>query len=358
MVHRIEQPASAGRRWARRLLIVSLWWAVPGTVFGLTVWKSGLPAALVRTSVLALAATTAFTLFEVWPRALPGWMPRWLLQVAGIAVLSPAAVFLMYLLTTSSGAAPFWDDPDRLGGFLIFSVFGTFISVVASSAVLIGQKDQLAKRHRLELDLKASQLERESLKSRLGFLQAQVAPHFLYNTLANVQALVEEGSPQAAEVLDSLVAYLRQSVPRLNHTYATVADEVALATAYLDVMVMRMPDRLTFNVDVDESAHLLRIPPMTLLCLVENAVRHGIDPSPTGGAIDILVQRRGERCLLRVSDTGLGLNAESSGLGTGLASLRERLALVFEGDARLTVVESIEGGVVATVDVPSNIEAI
>src|SRR5262249_15586582 len=152
----------------------------------------------------------------------------------------------------------------------------------------------------------------------------------------NVQALVDAGSPQASSVLRSLVAYLRAAVPRMNEPATTLGQELELVQAYLELMHMRMPDRLTFTLDADADVRMLRCPPMTLLTLVENAVRHGIDPSEEGGAITIEVRREGDRCRVRVTDTGAGLRGSGSGLGTGLATLRERLALAFGGDASLT----------------------
>jgi LytS/YehU family sensor histidine kinase len=118
-------------------------------------------------------------------------------------------------------------------------------------------------------------------------------------------------------------------------------------------MHMRMPDRLQFTLHVDEATRGLLCPPMTLLTLVENAVRHGIDPSEEGGRIDILAQLRGDRCFVRVSDTGGGLRPESNGLGTGLSTLRERLQLVFDGDADLRVTAQQPRGVCAELEFPA-----
>ena len=121
--------------------------------------------------------------------------------------------------------------------------------------------------------------------------------------------------------------------------------------AYLELMHMRMPDRLQFGMSVDAAARELRCPPMTLLTLVENAVKHGIDPSELGGRIDIHVTRTGSRCHVRVIDTGLGLRqGTASGLGTGLSTLRERLRLAFGGDAQIHLSEQTPHGVCAELD--------
>ena len=160
----------------------------------------------------------------------------------------------------------------------------------AALAALVRQKDALARHQALAFELERSELERQASDARLHLLQAQVEPHFLFNTLANVQALVDAGSPQASAVLRSLIAYLRAAVPRLHEPATTLGQELQLVRAYLELMHMRMPDRLQFALHVDEATRALRCPPMTLLTLVENAVRHGIDPSEEGGRIEVDVQ--------------------------------------------------------------------
>jgi LytS/YehU family sensor histidine kinase len=190
----------------------------------------------------------------------------------------------------------------------------------------------------------------------LRLLHAQVAPHFLFNTLANVQELVDAGSPQTSSVLKSLIAYLRAAVPRLHERTTTLGQELDLVRAYLEVMHMRMPDRLQFMLHIDAAARSLRCPPLTLLTLVENAVRHGIDPSEEGGRIDVEVRLRDGRCWVRVTDTGVGLKSTGNGLGTGLSTLRERLELAFANDANVQVSEIEPHGVRAELDFPAQPE--
>jgi LytS/YehU family sensor histidine kinase len=180
-----------------------------------------------------------------------------------------------------------------------------------------------------------------------------VAPHFLFNTLANIQALVEAGSPKAPAVLRSLVAYLRAAVPRLNEPVTTLGQEIELVRAYLELMRMRMPDRLAFELNVDGAAVGLRCPPMTLLTLVENAVRHGIDPSEEGGNIVVDVRVTEGKCWIRVADSGVGIQPSDRGLGIGLAALRERFALVFGGQASLRIRAREPRGVVAELEFPA-----
>jgi LytS/YehU family sensor histidine kinase len=238
-------------------------------------------------------------------------------------------------------------------GYGTLTGFGVFMSPWVALGALVRQKEALAREQALALDLAQSEMQRQALDARLSLLQAQVAPHFLFNTLANVQALVDAGSPQASEVLRSLVAYLRAAVPRLNEAATTIGQELQLVKAYLDLMKLRMPDRLEFELRADDPALALRCPPMTLLTLVENAVRHGIDPSEDGGRIEVIVRRLDDRCKVIVRDSGAGLASTSQGLGTGLAALRERLQLVFGESATLTVSEQAPRGVVAALDLPA-----
>jgi len=172
----------------------------------------------------------------------------------------------------------------------------------------------------------------------------------LFNTLANVRALVETGSPQAVPVLHSLIAYLRAAMPRLQDEAATLGDELALVRAYLDLMHLRMPDRLSFQIDVPTELLSLRFPPMALLTLIENAVRHGIDPSEEGGGIVLNAERKGDEVAVSVCDTGVGLGAQAgAGSGTGLRNLRERLEVSFGKSARLELSENQPQGFCARI---------
>jgi LytS/YehU family sensor histidine kinase len=188
-------------------------------------------------------------------------------------------------------------------------------------------------------------------------LQARVEPHFLFNTLANVRELVLAGSPQAAPVLENLITYLRAALPRLHDPFTTVGEELKLVRAYLDLMHMRMPDRLQYDVQADPGALDVRCPPTTIITLVENAIRHGIDPSEQGGRIDVRVQRWGERCQVQVRDTGHGLAGATHPPGTGLETLRERLQLVFGGAAELRLSAIQPHGANAEVEFPAQRDA-
>ena len=305
-----------------------------------------------RTLLVGFATMLAFGLFEQWPRRLPGWLARSALQLAGVAAVVPFSALLAYWITTG-GHPNFSHDEKRVMGYAMLTVTGVLFAPWIAVGALLKQRDAFARDQALAFELERSQLERNALDARLRLLQAQVEPHFLFNTLANVQALVDAGSPHASRVLASLIAYLRAAVPRVHEASTTLGQELDLVRAYLELMQMRMPDRLQFALRIDPETKPLLCPPMTLLTLVENSVRHGIDPGEEGGRIDVDVWLRDDRCRVRVSDTGVGLQPTSDGLGTGLSTLRERLQLTFGGDAQLRLIEVVPHGVCVELDFPA-----
>ena len=346
------RPAGILAKTSRRIA-VALTIAIAVGFLMMSHWKSPPSTLFLRTMILGLSATTAFALFEVWPPALPRWFQRWVLQVLAVGVFMPVTTVVIYILSTHRGAPPFWKDADRMEGWMALTFLSILLAPWTALAAIVRQKEAFARDQKLAFALERSELEREALDARLHLLQAQVAPHFLFNTLANVQALVDAGSPHASSVLRSLVAYLRAAVPLLHEPAATIERELQLVRPYLELMQMRMPDRLQYAMHVDPATLKVRCPPTTLLTLVENAVRHGIDPSEEGGRIDIDIERRGERCVVRVTDTGGGLHVSATGLGTGLTTLRERLQLIFGDAAELRLTSATTRGVAAEVDMPA-----
>lgn len=313
--------------------------------------SSRTPAAVVvlRAVIVGLAALFAYGLLEQWPRRLPDWIERWSLQLIAVVTEVPFAAFVAYWVTTG-GDPQLPQNEARLLGFMSLCSVGMLFATWVTLGAMVRQRDAFVRHQALAFQLERSELERKALDARLRLLQAQVEPHFLFNTLANVREMVVAGSPQAPAILDSLIAYLRAAVPRLHEPATTVGQELDLVRAYLDLMRIRMPDRLQFSIDAEKPALGLRCPPTTLLTLVENAVRHGIDPSEEGGRIEVRVQVQDGRCRAQVIDTGVGLRKAGEGLGTGLATLRERLQLDFGDDARVSLAPLDPHGVRAEVE--------
>lgn len=335
--------------WPRVRFI--LWWTVPfgllhgiGSVTPTYIWVE-------RTVIMGLLAMLAFGVCEQWPEQPPRRLSRWGWQLLAVMLSQPIGGLIAYWATT--GQLRFWSDPLRASGFLQLTMTGIFFGPWLALGAMVKQREALAHRQAEAFSLERSELERKALDARLRLMQAQVQPHFLFNTLANVRALVSAGSPRATEVLDSLIAYLRAAVPRLDQTTTTLGEELQLVRAYLELMHMRMPDRLQFAIHAEDGANDLQCPPMSVLTLVENAVRHGIDPSEEGGRIEVGVALRPGRCVVRVIDTGVGLQPGVGGLGTGLTTLRERLQLAFAGDARLSLTGLVPHGVCAELEFPA-----
>jgi len=197
-------------------------------------------------------------------------------------------------------------------------------------------------------------LDRQMLEARLQVMRAQIEPHFLFNTLANVKRLCQSDLDRGLSMLDNLVRYLRAALPQLRSGATTLGQEADLVRAYLDVLQIRMGSYLRFSVDVPESLRGHAFPPMMLLTLAENAIKHGLAPSPDVGRIDIVARQDGEHLAITVTDTGVGFGvAKSGGTGIGLANTRARLAALYGPGAELALSANAPRGVVATIRVPA-----
>jgi signal transduction histidine kinase len=294
-----------------------------------------------RLLVISMLLLIAFKSAAVWQ---PPGVPRWLAQVLAVALAAPLATFIVYLPSVGGNAAEVLRSEGRMMGFIFITVTVLIVGPVLALGALYRERDAQARNDRLSFELERSTLEKQALDARLRLLHAQIEPHFLFNTLANVQALVESGSAQAAPVLKSLIAYLRAAMPQLDGDHTTLGGEARLVRAYLELMHMRMPDRLQFGVDVAPDLAGERFPSMALLTLVENAVQHGIDPSEQGGRIDVRAWRDGTLVRVAVTDTGVGMN-ETAAPGTGLANLRTRLTGFYGPDAGVDLGEVAPHGV-------------
>ena len=200
-------------------------------------------------------------------------------------------------------------------------------------------------------ELAGEQLRASSAQARLQALQAQVEPHFLFNTLAHVKWLYRRDPERGRHMLDRFLDYLQAALPRVRQATAPLEEELQLAHAYLDIQQLRIGGRLAFTIEVPEDIARLGFPPLMLLTLVENAIKHGIAPQTEGGTIGIRALADESVMRIEVRDTGAGLR-EAAGRGMGLANVRARLVALFGAGARLVIEPNLPHGVVAAIEIP------
>ena len=202
-------------------------------------------------------------------------------------------------------------------------------------------------------EARANAAEREATLARMHLLEAQVEPHFLYNTLAHVMSLVDADPPLAKRMLHRLIELLRATAASAQGG-VTLARELDLVRAYLDLIAMRMGSRLAWSIDAPQDLAGVEVPPMLLQPIVENAIKHGLEPKMEGGRVDVRVRREDGTLVLTVTDTGLGVAAtrRADSTGLGLANLRARLAATFDGAASLRLADHAPSGTEVTLVLP------
>ncbi len=214
---------------------------------------------------------------------------------------------------------------------------------------------RIAERRRGEqAEVRQTSVEKELTVAKLSLLHAQVEPHFLYNTLASAQVLTRSDPPRADDMLGHLIQYLRHSLPRTDDSLSTLRVELERARAYLEILKIRMGPRLNLQIDVPEPLLDTAFPSMMLQTLVENAIKHGLEPKTGGGTVWILARRTDAGIAVTVADDGRGFSAESAGTGIGLKNLRERLRLAYGDAASFAIVANFPSGVAATITVPAS----
>ena len=194
--------------------------------------------------------------------------------------------------------------------------------------------------------------EKELAVARLALLHAQVEPHFLYNTLGSAKYLIRSDPDGAERIIDNLILYLRHSLPRLDDAITMLGEELERVRAYLEIMQIRMGARLRTELSVPDALKAVPFPSMMLQTLVENAIKHGLEPKTGGGTIWIMVVDKGERVAITVADDGIGFGTATTGSGIGLRNLRERLNLAYGADASFDIAANFPAGVAATITVP------
>ncbi len=270
------------------------------------------------------------------------------LLVAVIAAVGAGSLVGQLVARLLTGHMDDWAQPITFQSLLLGLVFGGLASVyyyLRERAQSLENELQTREQQRIEA-------EKRGIEAQLKMLQAQIEPHFLFNTLANVSALIESDGKLASRLLDALIRHLRASLARTRGEGGTLSDEMKLIGTYLEILQIRMGDRLSFQIDVPPALLDKAFPPMLLQPLVENAIIHGLEPLPEGGRIDIAAASTDGRLRITVRDTGRGFSASAAG-GIGLGNVRARLQAIFGDAGKLVLSENEPRGVTATLEIPA-----
>jgi sensor histidine kinase YesM len=272
--------------------------------------------------------------------------PRGILRVLAIAISMPLSTALgtsLAFWVTGHGS---WSSP----GAWQTVVIGCFFGFIGSVTYFLIEKINIEVEQKKLLQ---SESDRRQAEAHLKLLQAQIEPHFLFNTLANVSSLID-GNPELAKaLLERLDDWLRVALARTRSQSTTLGDEIDMLENYLEIMKIRFGDRLRWHIEASVEASASAFPPMLLQPLVENAVRHGIEPKVGGGEIGIFAQIENGTLHIKVSDNGMGLGADAESTGVGLSNVRARLETLYGDAGKLTLHGNNEGGVTATLVLPN-----
>ncbi|HPG80339.1 MAG TPA: histidine kinase [Piscinibacter sp.] len=246
------------------------------------------------------------------------------------------------------------------------ATFGDSLPEIAFLWIAMSIILKITYKGRLQAEVKAAQatetaeaesLKRQVVEARMAAMQAQVEPHFLFNTLASIDHLIETDPKRASVMQKNLIALLRASMPTMRETAANgvrdLGRELAVIAPYLEILKVRMEDRLSTLIDVPEGLRSAEFPPMMIQSLVENAIKHGLEPKPEGGSLAVKAEIVHGKLAVTVADTGLGFGkAATAGTGIGLNNIRERLQLLYGNRASLSVGENLPSGTRVTITVP------
>ena len=272
-------------------------------------------------------------------------VPEWMVSAFSIAVGAVVGI----ALTRAILGERLW--PLDLRSLAITAatvlVFGVAVSYFFVSRALLA-KGQARLREEL---LAREEGARRLAEAELKLLQAQIEPHFLFNTLSNVLQLVDSDPPRAKRMLHNLTSYLRGSLGRTRAGATTLGEELDLVRAYLEIQAVRMGSRLAWRISCPDELRDLPLPPLLLQPLVENALRHGLEPKPGGGEVAVSAAREGGELVLEIRDDGLGLDPRQPA-GVGLTNVRERVRAVSGGRGSLTLRPAAAGGLCARIVLP------
>ena len=305
---------------------------------------------LLTTQIYGLCIAYAINVAAPWDKAKPF---RHMLGAIAIAVL----VGVVLVIVLKGYSIEYVRERWTVFAWNVVQAFLNGLLITLLFFVKFRETRAAAALHRAEAE--RNLLARQAVEAELKLMQAQVEPHFLFNTLASVQYLTETDPQEASRLLGHLIAYLRAALPQFRAQSTTLGRVLELARAYLAILQMRMGPRLQFDVSLPETLASHPFPPNMLISLVENAIKHGVEPAVDGGKVSIDVRREADDVVLTVSDSGRGLAASAAaggpstaGDGVGLSNVKERLAALYGARARFTLEDLQPRGARAIIAIP------
>jgi LytS/YehU family sensor histidine kinase len=268
---------------------------------------------------------------------------------AGVPMLGVFLGFALASLVVDFGFGSWFSRPAAIASIVVTSLV---ISTVMSVIFFWRERSAVAEAAVARGEERRERIERESVSANLRALQAQIEPHFLFNTLANVSSLIDADKVEAKRMLESFIRFLRSSLAATRAETTTLGAEAELIASYLDVLEVRMGKRLRYTIDVPPGLRGFALPPMLLQPVVENAIRHGLEPKVDGGEVTMRAAGEDASVVVEVTDTGVGFAPTTRG-GVGLSNLRERLRLLYGERASLEISEGPGGGTRVRVKLPA-----
>lgn len=306
--------------------------------------------------LLISAQVVGFTLLALlYPAMNIAMTPLWrTLSIAAALVVGAFFGTVLVVLVKGRDLGMMFSDTERLWSFVLTASIGFIFGTIAVTVLATRARIARAEAELMRSEADRQRLARKHAEAELKVIRAQIEPHFLFNTLANLSFLIKDNPKQALAMLENLIDYLHAAVPRIRGESSTLRNELAMASAYVSILQIRMGERLQAVFDVPQDLLALPFPPMMLITLIENAIKHGLNELAEGGTISVSALRRDDLLVLRVADTGVGLSQSGSDLrdGIGLGNIRERLASMYGERARLTLEPNLPRGTAATIEIP------
>jgi sensor histidine kinase YesM len=323
-----------------------------GVVLHTVAPRKGLGGAILAANLFGVALT--FVLIAAWfnYRQFSRQKFKLLLSVLGFAVFAALASTMLSMWLEGQ---PLAHTLERVSHFTSGVLAGSLAILAPVLLISILRNRQYEARNaQLQREAEQARLARELSESQLRLLRAQIEPHFLFNTLGAVQQLAQHGAPRAAELTANLIDFLRSSMRDMRSEQVSLIAEFGMAESYLKVMQVRLGERLRFSLQLPRALEDVQVPTMILLTLVENAIKHGIEPALRGGEVTLSAEAQGGAVRIRVQDGGVGMSTipeQDEGGGTGLDNVRHRLRLAYGAAASLQLHDG-DPGLVADVIIP------